>query len=121
MTVRRRPKYKDPSTTEESESEESEDEKEEQVDDEEDDRKPIQHYTEEEMGQKGAPFTEADNYITAKYIASFPKWDDASAKERWEPFVQKVNFHLPCEWNKLIPLLVLPAFGQIVGGILSKK
>jgi len=93
MAVRRRPKYKDPSSSEESESEESEDEKMEQGDDEEEDRKPIRHYTEEEMGQKGASFTEADNYITAKYIASFPQWDDASAKERWEPFVQKVKLH----------------------------
>lgn len=89
--VRRRPKYKDPSSSEESESEESEEEKEEQGNDEEDDGKPIRHYGEEEMGQKGAPFTEADTYITAKYIASFSQWDDASSKERWEPFVQRVN------------------------------
>jgi len=121
MGVRRRPKYKDPSSSEESESEESEDEKVEQGDDEEEDRKPIRHYTEEEMGQKGAPFTEADNYMTAKYIASFSQWDDASAKERWEPFVQRVKLHLSWEWDELTLLLVLPTFGKIMGRILSKK
>lgn len=121
MAVRRRPKYRDPSSSEESESEGSAEEKEEQGDDEEDDTKPIRHYTEEEMGQKGAPFTEADMYITAKYIATFSQWDDASAKERWEPFVQKVNFYLSCEWNKLTLLSALPTFGQIMGRILPKK
>jgi hypothetical protein len=118
VAVRRRPMYKDPSSSEESESEEEEEEDQEE---EQDDGIPIHHYSEKEMGLKGATFTEADTYITAKYIASFPQWEDAAAKERWEPFAKKVKLYLSSGRNRLTILLVPPTFGKIVGRILSKK
>ncbi|KAF8913008.1 hypothetical protein CPB84DRAFT_1841435 [Gymnopilus junonius] len=87
---RPRPKYKDPTTTEESDGSESDDEKDgrdESVDEEDD--KPIRIYSEKEMGQKGDPFTDADLYITAKHIAAFPSWHTATQKGRWESYSQK--------------------------------
>jgi len=97
VAVPRRPKYKDPSSSEESESEEEEEEDQEE---EQDDGSPVRHYSEKEMGQKGATFTEADIYITAKYIASFPHWEDAGAKERWEPFVKKYPQRSAKSWGE---------------------
>jgi len=41
------------------------------------------------MGEKGGPFTEADNYIAAKYLASFPDFEGATSRERWGPFHDK--------------------------------
>ncbi|KAF9015530.1 hypothetical protein BDQ17DRAFT_1269418 [Cyathus striatus] len=80
---RRRPKYRESST-------EGEEEEEEDIEGESsDDGEPITVYKESEMGSKGEPFTEADHYIAAKYISTFPDWEEASSKERWEPFCEK--------------------------------
>lgn len=88
---RPRPKYKDPTTTEESDGSESDDEKDEGDESEdEDDVKPINVYSEKDMGEKGDPFTDADLYVTARYITNFPRWHTASHKERWDPYNQKV-------------------------------
>jgi len=87
--TKRRPRYKELSTDEEDDSEEEEDAKSEE-DDDEDDGKPIHHYSESEMGQKGDPFTDADFYMVAKHAAKFSRWLDMTSKDRWEPFTEKV-------------------------------
>ena len=46
------------------------------------------------MGEKGGPFTEADNYIAARYLASFPDFEGATSRERWGPFHDKVIHNL---------------------------
>lgn len=92
--TKRRPRYKELSTDEEDDSEEEEDAKSEEDDDEEDDGKPIHHYSESEMGQKGDPFTDADFYMVAKHAAKFSRWLDMTSKDRWEPFTEKV--WIPC-------------------------
>ncbi|KAF8973545.1 hypothetical protein BDZ97DRAFT_1775664 [Flammula alnicola] len=91
VTVRRRPKYKDPSTSEDSGQSESEDEKQPEEDDEDDDEDngPVRRYSEKEMGEKGGPFTKADLYMTAKHIAFVPNWEQASTKDRWDPHSAK--------------------------------
>ncbi|KDR85349.1 hypothetical protein GALMADRAFT_53006 [Galerina marginata CBS 339.88] len=86
--TRRRPKYKDPSTTEESDNSESDVEKGEPAYDDDDD-KPLRHYAEKDMGDSGSPFTDADLYVTAKYIAASQNWEDTTSKDRWEPHHQK--------------------------------
>lgn len=91
--TKRRPRYKELSTDEEDDSEEEEDVKSEE-DDEEDDGKPIHHYSESEMGQKGDPFTDADFFMVAKHAAKFSRWLDMTSKDRWEPFTEKVR--TPC-------------------------
>jgi len=91
--TKRRPRYKELSTDEEDDSEEEEDAKSEE-DDDEDDGKPIHHYSESEMGQKGDPFTDADFYMVAKHAAKFSRWLDMTSKDRWEPFTEKV--WIPC-------------------------
>jgi hypothetical protein len=53
------------------------------------------------MGEKGGPFTEADNYIAAKYLASFSDTEGATSRERWRPFHDKVIHNYVC-------LIVLP-------------
>ncbi|PPQ67047.1 hypothetical protein CVT25_005648 [Psilocybe cyanescens] len=91
-TPRRRPKYKDITTSEESGDEESDagDQNEEPEDDSDDsDETPIRHYSDKEMGERGAPFNDADLYVTAKYIAAFSNWDNANSKDRWEPYHEK--------------------------------
>ena len=50
----------------------------------------MRHYSDVDMGDTGAPFNEADMYITAKYIASTPDWDRLRNKDRWDPFHEKV-------------------------------
>lgn len=94
-TPRRRPKYKDITTSEESGDEESDagDQNEEPEDDSDDsDETPIRHYSDKEMGERGAPFNDADLYVTAKYIAAFSNWDNANSKDRWEPYHEKVLY-----------------------------
>ncbi|KAF8634397.1 hypothetical protein AX15_000852 [Amanita polypyramis BW_CC] len=55
-------------------------------DDNDDDDAPVQIYDESRMGPKGGPFTEADLYITAKYVAFFSDFENVTARERWEPY-----------------------------------
>ncbi len=43
------------------------------------------------MGPKGSPFTDADLYITAKYVASFPDFERVTARERWDPYHELVS------------------------------
>ncbi|KAF9462087.1 hypothetical protein BDZ94DRAFT_1166308 [Collybia nuda] len=89
ISVRRRPKYRDPSSDEDDEDD-SENDSDGVADEEsDDDNEPIKAWTENEMGQKGGPFTDADLYITAKYVASFPNFDEISSKDRWQPFHEK--------------------------------
>lgn len=90
--VRRKPIYKDVSTTEDEEevsesgAECDEDEEEEASGED----APIKHYSEKDMGEKGGPFTDADLYITAKHIASMPDWHRIVSKQRWDPYAEKV-------------------------------
>jgi len=86
-----RPKYHDPSTSEEDEDEDEEEQATNQTDDTDDDEPP-KTWSESEMGPAGCSFTDADYYVTAKYIASFANWDEASGRERWGPFGDRVNF-----------------------------
>lgn len=44
------------------------------------------------MGQRGGPFTDADLYVTAYYVATFPAFDETSARERWQPYSERVCF-----------------------------
>ncbi|KAJ3516452.1 hypothetical protein NLJ89_g1102 [Agrocybe chaxingu] len=81
--VKRRPKYKDPSTTEDENSDSDSEES------DSDDSKPVRHYSEKEMGTSGTPFNDADQFIAAKYIANFPHWETTISKDRWDPFHAK--------------------------------
>lgn len=94
-----RPKYKDFTTSESEEGSESEEEDESEDDESED--KPLRRWTEDDMGEKGDPFTDADNYMAAKYLASFPDFEGATSRERWTPFHDKVmhNLHLSNDFN----------------------
>ncbi len=85
---RRRPNYKEDTTSEDG-NEESHGENEES-DNEGSDAGPVRHYSEVDMGETGGPFNEADMYITAKYIASTPDWERLRNKDRWDPFHEKV-------------------------------
>ncbi|KAG6836378.1 hypothetical protein H0H93_008678 [Arthromyces matolae] len=98
--TRRRPRYKESSSEESDEEEEEKDTKSESDEDEEDDETPIRVYSESEMGQKGGPFTDADLYITAKYILASPNFDDLSGKERWEPFSERFPQRSWKSWNE---------------------
>ncbi|KAF9566169.1 hypothetical protein CPC08DRAFT_733776 [Agrocybe pediades] len=86
--AKQRPTYKDPSSTEESEDDNSNDDASSESHDSDDDT-PIRHYSEKDMGPKGAPFTKADLHVTAKYISKFPGWDEASSTERWDQYHAK--------------------------------
>jgi hypothetical protein len=94
VPVKQRPKYKDVTTSEESDGCISEEEESESEDDESD-QMPLRRWTEDDMGEKGGPFTDADNYIAAKYLASFPDFEGATSRERWGPFHDKVIHILP--------------------------
>ncbi|KAG5653342.1 hypothetical protein H0H81_000964 [Sphagnurus paluster] len=90
--TRRRPKYRDSSSEEEDEEKDGE-EKDEKSDaegesdaDDDEDEEGIKVWSESEMGAKGGPFTDADLYVTSKYVAFFPDWEDASGKTRWQPY-----------------------------------
>lgn len=103
--MRRRPKYRDPSSDEDDEDDsedDSDDAAEEEEEESEDDNEAIKTWSESEMGQKGGPFTDADLYITAKYVASFPNFDDIASKDRWQPYHEKVGFHLISNYGCLI-------------------
>lgn len=95
--ARRRQTYKDISTDEEDEDVRNDDDSSVSDDDSSDSSAsspepalPLRVYTEADMGQKGGAFTEADLYITAKWIASHPNWNQMSSKQRWEPIGIKV-------------------------------
>lgn len=91
---RRRPQYRESSSEPDEDAEGTKEEDEEDDDDDDDgadDDGLLQHWDTSEMGPKGGPFTDADLYITAQYIASFPNFEDAPAKDRWDPFHEKVS------------------------------
>lgn len=56
-----------------------------------DDDGPVRVYSESEMGTKGGPFTDADLYIAAKYVAFFSNFENATARERWDPYHELVS------------------------------
>ncbi|KAJ2919310.1 hypothetical protein MD484_g1151, partial [Candolleomyces efflorescens] len=100
---RKRPKYRDPSTSEEEEDEEEEEDQEtasvsNEDEDESDDDTPVKKWHEDDMGQKGEPFSEADMYIAAKYIAEFPRWHETTSKDRWGPFAEKYTQRSAKSW-----------------------
>ncbi|KAG5647594.1 hypothetical protein DXG03_008947 [Asterophora parasitica] len=90
ITVRRRPKYRESSSEEDDENEEDGTADAEGESDGDDDA-PIKVWSESEMGQRGGPFTDADLYVTAKYIVNFLDWDVTSGKERWQPYSERVS------------------------------
>lgn len=97
IPTRRRPTYR------ESSSEEDEDDNEEDVAEEEsedDDDASIQSFSESEMGSKGGPFTDADLYVTANYVADFSAFYEASAKERWQPYSERFPQRSAKSWTE---------------------
>ena len=60
-------------------------------DDGDDEDGPVRVYSESEMGSKGGPFTDADLYITAKYVAFFSDFENATTRERWDPYNELVS------------------------------
>ena len=62
--------------------------KEEQSDDDE----LLKEYSESEMGEAGGRFTEADRYLMAKHIGSYPRFSELRGQDQWEPFEEKVRF-----------------------------
>ncbi|KAF8640705.1 hypothetical protein AX17_000361 [Amanita inopinata Kibby_2008] len=89
--IRRRPKYYESSMSSDDEDSPSESEDDGENDSEndnedDDDNTPVQVYDESEMGPKGSTFTDADLYITAKYVASFSNFASAASKDRWDPY-----------------------------------
>ncbi|KAF8078768.1 hypothetical protein FPV67DRAFT_1466387 [Lyophyllum atratum] len=90
ITVRRRPKYRDSSSEGEDEEDDEEDDKADaEAESDEDDCEAVKVWSESEMGPKGGPFTDADLYVTAKYMASLRNFDEASGKERWQPYSER--------------------------------
>ena len=122
VPVKNRPKYKDVTTSEESEESTLEAEDDSDSEDDESDQMPLRRWTEDEMGEKGGPFTDADNYIAAKYLASFPDFEGATSRELWGPFHDKVihNLFIAKFYFLNIPL-VSSAIGEVMGRILPKK
>jgi hypothetical protein len=92
VPTRPRPSYRESSSEEEDEDDDEVDAGDDTYEDDDDDS--IQSFSESEMGPRGGPFTDADLYVTAKYVAAFPAFDEASAKERWQPFGERVRFTL---------------------------
>jgi len=87
--LKRRPKYYESSISsgEDRLSTSVDDARESSEEDEDDDDDgPVRVYSESDMGTKGSPFTDADLYITAKYVASFPDFENVTARERWDPY-----------------------------------
>ena len=95
VPAKQRPKYKDITTSEESEESTLEAEDDSESDDDESDQTPLRRWTEDDMGEKGGPFNDADNYIAAKYLASFPEFEGATSRELWGPFHDKVVHNFP--------------------------
>ncbi|KAF8745117.1 hypothetical protein AX14_010581 [Amanita brunnescens Koide BX004] len=99
--LKRRPKYYEsgssseedrPSTSLDDEGDSAQDEDDEDEDEDGDDADgPVRLYSENEMGSKGAPFTDADLYITAKYVAFFSDFENATTRERWDPYHELVS------------------------------
>jgi hypothetical protein len=88
ITKMSKPNYKEATTSEdESEGEVS-------SDDSESSTWPVRHYSESGMGERNGPFTEADFYFIAKYIASKTNWPTMKFKDRWEAFHERV-FPIP--------------------------
>jgi len=85
-TRKSRPNYKEVTSSEDESGEEQED----SSYDSDSSTEPVRHFSESDMGERNSPFTEADFYFTAKYIASAPKWDTMTYKDRWEAFHEKV-------------------------------
>ncbi|KAF5384980.1 hypothetical protein D9615_001395 [Tricholomella constricta] len=88
ITVRRRPIYRE-SSSEDEEEDEEDDTADAEGESDGDDDAPIKVWPESEMGPRGGPFTDADLYVTAKYMISFPSFDEASGKERWQPYSER--------------------------------
>ena len=95
--LKRRPKYYESSlssdenrlsTSIDDARESSEDDGDE---DDDDDDGPVRVYSESDMGPSGASFTDADLYITAKYVASFPDFEKITGRERWDPYHELVS------------------------------
>ncbi|RXW19522.1 hypothetical protein EST38_g6325 [Candolleomyces aberdarensis] len=98
---RKRPKYRDPSTSGDEGGDENEQESasvSNNDEDESDDDTPVKQWHEDDMGQKGEPFSEADMYIAAKYIAEFPRWHETTSKDRWGPFSEKYTQRSAKSW-----------------------
>lgn len=126
--ARKRPRYRDTTTSDEEEDagdefddedESSEEEATEKVpnerkrkfkseegpecdsyDEGEDGDERVRVYDESEMGQRGGPFTEADMYVTAKYICDFPNWASAMSKDRWTPFHERFPQRSAKSWGE---------------------
>jgi hypothetical protein len=79
-----RPNYKETTTSEEESGGEV------GSDDSESSSEQVHHYSELDMGERNGPFTEADFYFIARYIASKPDWATMKFKHRWEVFHEKV-------------------------------
>lgn len=96
ISIRRRPKYRESSSSEDEDEEDEDGEAAPTEDRSEsaDDDGPAKTWSESEMGIKGGPFTEADLYITAKHMLSLPNFEEASGKERWQPYSERVSFPL---------------------------
>jgi len=90
---RKRPRYEDPSSEEDGDDpQEGDGDTSASIseDDDSDDGIPVKRWIATDMGQKGEPFTEADMYMVAKHIAEHPNWEQATHRERWEAFAEKV-------------------------------
>ncbi|KXN83883.1 hypothetical protein AN958_00963 [Leucoagaricus sp. SymC.cos] len=97
-STKRRPRYKELSTDGEEDEDEEEEDGQSEEEEEEDDGEPIKRYSEEEMGQKGEPFTDADLYMVAKHAAEYSDWIQMASKERWEPFAGKFTQRSAKSW-----------------------
>ncbi|EAU92694.2 hypothetical protein CC1G_01739 [Coprinopsis cinerea okayama7 len=108
--TRKRPRYRDDTTTEEDDSSSEEEAPrrrasnkrrvEVKVEEGSDDDTPVRVWKEHQMGQKGGSFTEADMYITAKYIADFPNWGATMSKDRWGPYARKYPQRSEKAWRE---------------------
>ncbi|EKM83559.1 hypothetical protein AGABI1DRAFT_123887 [Agaricus bisporus var. burnettii JB137-S8] len=104
--TKRRPQYRDLTTEDEDEEDEDEDDgqlnkpadDDDDGDDGDDDNEAIHHYTENQMGQKGEPFTEADLYMASKHAAKYNQWLDMSSKDRWESFSEQFQQRSAKSW-----------------------
>ena len=88
-------------------------------DDDDDDDSPVRVYDEREMGSGGGPFTEADLYVTAKYVVSLPDFDNLSGRERWDPFHERVSEFSQSRVFSTQTARAPATFWQGVGRILS--
>jgi len=70
------------------------------------------------MGSKRGPFTDADLYVTANYVAAFSAFDIASAKERWQPFSERVSILSFDNVDFYVLHPVPPEISQILGRVL---